>query len=105
MRLVTSGPDRGIFPLESELAWQRGAACRGLGEESQAIFFPAKGESTAEARAICERCPVADQCLDFALANHCIGVWGGTSERQRRRMRRRPASGASDSRLVGTSLV
>jgi WhiB family transcriptional regulator, redox-sensing transcriptional regulator len=87
VRVVPSGTDHGLFPLESELAWQREAACRGLGVESQAIFFPSRGESVEDARAICERCPVTDECLAFALENHCIGVWGGTTERQRRRLR------------------
>ena len=89
MRVVPSTTDKGLFPLESELTWQRHAACRGLGsEESQAIFFPTKGESIAEAKAICGRCPVREECLEFALTNRCIGVWGGTSEQQRRRLRR-----------------
>ena len=80
-------------PLESELAWQREAACRGLGlNDSQTIFFPSRGESVEDARAICGRCPVAAACLDFALEHHCIGVWGGTTERQRRKMRRGPSA-------------
>ncbi len=90
MRVVPSGSDTGLFPLETELAWQREAACRGLGlGESQAIFFPARGESVEDARAICDHCPVRAECLDFALEHHCIGVWGGTTERQRRQLRRR----------------
>lgn len=89
MRVVPSGTDSGLFPLESELAWQREASCRGLGvTESQAMFFPARGESVEAARAICDGCPVTGECLDFALENHCIGVWGGTTERQRRTLRR-----------------
>jgi WhiB family redox-sensing transcriptional regulator len=89
MKVFASGTERGLFPLESDLAWQRHAACRGLsGEESRAIFFPSRGDSIDEARAICERCPVTQECLDFALANNCIGVWAGTSDRQRRRLRR-----------------
>ena len=88
MKVMTSGTDRGLFPLESEFAWQREAACRGLAlAESQAIFFPSRGDSIDEARAICGRCPVTEQCLEFALANNCIGVWAGTSDRQRRRLR------------------
>lgn len=90
MRVVPSGSDIGLFPLEADLAWQREAACRGLGlGESQTIFFPSRGESVEDARAICEGCPVAAECLDFALEHHCIGVWGGTTERQRRQLRRR----------------
>src|SRR3954452_15422908 len=92
--VVPSGSDTGLFPLESELAWQREGACRGLGlTESRAIFFPARGESVENARAICRDCPVSEQCLDFALEHHCIGVWGGTTERQRRILRRGRSSG------------
>ena len=89
MKVFAPASDRGLFPLASDLDWQRDAACRGLGlGESQAIFFPSRGDSIAEAKAICSECPVTEQCLDFALANGCIGVWGGTTERQRRRLRR-----------------
>ena len=91
MKVLTAGTgtEAGLFPLESELAWKREAACRGLGVvESQAIFFPAPGESINEARAICSRCPVSRECLHFALSNGCIGVWGGTTDNERRRIRR-----------------
>ena len=89
MRVLTSGTDRGLFPLASELAWQRDAACRGLGmEESREIFFPAPGKSIDAARAICGGCPVSEECLNFALTNGCIGVWAGTTERQRFKLRR-----------------
>ena len=71
MRVVPVGVDVGLFPLESELAWQREAACRGLGAtESRALFFPTRGESVDEARAICERCPVMDECLEIQTAKH-----------------------------------
>ena len=53
------------------------------------IFFPETGEGVAFARQLCRRCPVKSECLDFAMAtNESFGVWGGTSERERRRMRR-----------------
>ena len=66
--------------------WQDHAACA---DHPEVDFFPARGESLAPARAICNRCPVADQCLDYAL-DHGIkhGVWGGTSERDRRTLRK-----------------
>jgi WhiB family transcriptional regulator, redox-sensing transcriptional regulator len=102
MRVLTAGTDRGLFPLASELAWQREAACRGLGvEESRAIFFPAPGKCIDEARAICGACPVREQCLDFALTNGCIGVWGGTTERERSRLRQRNRTSARQ--LIGSS--
>ena len=97
MKVLESRTDTALFPLESEFVWQREAACRGLSlAESQAIFFPSRGDSIDEARAICRRCPVTDECLDFALANNCIGVWAGTSDRQRRLLRRRVRSQAGE---------
>jgi WhiB family transcriptional regulator, redox-sensing transcriptional regulator len=94
VKVFSSSSESGLFPLASDLAWQREAACRGLGAgDSQTIFFPSRGDSIEEARAICRECPVTAQCLDFALANGCIGVWGGTTERQRRRLRRSQRTG------------
>ncbi|MCH1513854.1 MAG: WhiB family transcriptional regulator [Acidimicrobiales bacterium] len=52
-------------------------------------FFPSDGVGVEIAKSICNRCPVASLCLDYALTykiNH--GVWGGCSERQRRRIRK-----------------
>ena len=67
--------------------WRPLAACRGLDPE---LFFTRKGESTAEAKAVCDSCPVEGPCLVAALeAGEKFGVWGGLSERERRRLRRR----------------
>jgi WhiB family redox-sensing transcriptional regulator len=53
------------------------------------LFFPEKGGSTREAKAICGRCEVRSQCLDYAIErNEEHGVWGGLSDHQRRRLRR-----------------
>lgn len=52
------------------------------------LFFPTRGQSNAEARAICAECPARQACADHGLAEH-HGVWGGTSERERRRLRRK----------------
>jgi WhiB family redox-sensing transcriptional regulator len=50
-------------------------------------FFPSDGVGVEKARKICNACPVADQCLEHALDNRIEhGVWGGASERQRRRI-------------------
>lgn len=51
------------------------------------LFFPTRGQSNAEARAICAECPARQACADHGLPEH-HGVWGGTSERQRRRLRK-----------------
>ena len=65
--------------------WMARAACR---EVDTSVFFPARGEATNEARAICSGCPVAGPCLAYAVAEDVEGCWGGTSKRERRAMRR-----------------
>ena len=53
------------------------------------LFFPTSGESTREAKEICDECPAKAACADHAMATgQTIGIWGGTSERERRRIRR-----------------
>lgn len=52
-------------------------------------FFTDRGESTDAAKKVCAHCPVRIECLDYALAgNEKFGIWGGASERERRRIRR-----------------
>jgi WhiB family redox-sensing transcriptional regulator len=67
--------------------WQERAACIGSDPEA---FFPRKGESAAIAKRICNtRCNVREDCLAYALEQRVdFGVWGGTTYRQRRKMRR-----------------
>lgn len=70
--------------------WSEGA-CRHLPAD---LFHPDRGESTKDAKAVCVACPVRVPCLEWALANHeKFGIWGGTSERERRRIRHRIATG------------
>jgi WhiB family redox-sensing transcriptional regulator len=65
--------------------WQDDANCAGLAGD---LFFPERGESTREAKAICDDCTVSAECLEYALANSIKhGIWGGLSERQRRPLR------------------
>lgn len=67
--------------------WRQDAACRDLDTN---LFFPATDEEAGRARAICATCPVREECLEFALATHQDdGVWGGLTETERRRLRRR----------------
>lgn len=67
-------------------SWQARGNCAGLDPE---LFFPGRGESTAEAKAICAGCAVRAECLEHALAKpEKFGIWGGLSERERRRIRR-----------------
>lgn len=81
-----------IFPREEDDSWRTQAACIGLGD----LFFIERGDSARPAKAICAICPVIDDCLDYALANSLKhGIWGGLSERERRRVktnRRKEAS-------------
>jgi WhiB family redox-sensing transcriptional regulator len=68
-------------------SWQDRALCRQTDPEA---FFPEKGGSTREAKAVCLRCPVRAECLESALEHdERFGIWGGTSERERRRLKRR----------------
>ncbi len=74
------------------LPWRQHAACRGLDPE---IFYPASDEEAAVAKAVCGQCAVASTCLEYALGSReRDGVWGGATEKERRRIirqRRRSA--------------
>jgi WhiB family redox-sensing transcriptional regulator len=66
--------------------WQDRALCA---ETDPEAFFPEKGGSTREAKRICSGCEVRAQCLEYALAHdERFGIWGGLSERERRRLKR-----------------
>ncbi|MEU3144716.1 MULTISPECIES: WhiB family transcriptional regulator [unclassified Streptomyces] len=72
--------------------WRTRAACR---DEDPDLFFPigTSGPAllqTEQAKAVCRRCPVQQQCLDWAMeSGQSLGVWGGTSETERRALKRR----------------
>jgi len=83
MRSEEPLPD--ITELLRRPSWQRDAACRGEGVKE---FFPAEGSSPFRGAALCAKCKVSEECLNYALENPSLkGVWAGTSERGRRRMR------------------
>lgn len=66
--------------------WQNKANCMGVDPE---LFFPERGASTREAKEVCRGCIVKSDCLEYALANgEKFGIWGGLSERERRKVRR-----------------
>jgi WhiB family redox-sensing transcriptional regulator len=69
-------------------AWMARAACRGLPLD---LFFPVRGVSAAtmgRVRAVCAGCSVRSECLDYAAATvETMGVWGGTTDRERRKHR------------------
>ncbi len=67
--------------------WHDEALCA---ETDPEAFFPEKGGSTREAKKVCVRCEVRAECLEYALAkDERFGIWGGLSERERRRLKRR----------------
>lgn len=70
-------------------AWYDEARCQ---DADPSLFFPDKRGSTGEAKAVCDACPVVDECLRYALdelgPHDDHGVWGGTSRAQRTTMRR-----------------
>ena len=73
----------------AELSWQERALCAQTDPEA---FFPEKGGSTREAKRVCLSCDVRCECLEYALGHdERFGIWGGLSERERRRLKRRSA--------------
>ena len=80
----------GVFDGDDEeQEWQERALCAQTDPEA---FFPEKGGSTREAKRICQGCEVRSECLEYALAHdERFGIWGGLSERERRKLKKRPA--------------
>lgn len=85
-------PLQGCEPATMNKLWRDRAACRGVDPE---IFYPVTDEEADPAKAVCGECSVANACLEYALtAREREGVWGGATERERRRIirqRRRSA--------------
>jgi WhiB family redox-sensing transcriptional regulator len=80
-----------MYPLlggvDEELSWQERALCAQTDPES---FFPEKGGSTREAKRVCLACEVRAECLEYALTHdERFGIWGGMSERERRKLKKR----------------
>jgi len=78
-----------LVPLSDveELTWQEQALCAQTDPEA---FFPEKGGSTREAKRVCLSCDVRTDCLEYALEqDERFGIWGGLSERERRRLKKR----------------
>lgn len=73
-----------------DLTWQDEALCAQADPEA---FFPEKGGSTRLAKAVCRSCDVRAECLDYAMeTNQMFGIWGGMSERERRRLKAAPST-------------
>ena len=97
-----SGQQRTLRPATRvDVAWQNQASCRFADPD---LFFPANSTGVAvdeidAAKAICGACQVQDRCLRFALeTNQQDGIWGGTTEAERRKLRR---AWLADRRRIG----
>ena len=92
MRQEDSGMDGGVAVSLADITWRMRGACHGL---DPSIFFPDDDEQADVAKEICDECDVRVACLEYALAmRERDGVWGGATERERRRIirqRRRSA--------------
>lgn len=81
-------------PVELDLTpqpWMLSGLC---GQSDPDAWFPDKGGNVWAAKRICARCPVLAECLAYAVEHHELGVWGGTSERERRKLRHVDQAGA-----------
>ena len=88
MEVAASGRRGHRFDI-GDRSWQVQANCLGVDPD---LFFPERGASTREAKAVCRACVVQNECLEYALVNgEKFGIWGGLSERERRRLRRQRA--------------
>ncbi len=75
-----------IPEYDAEHAWMLSGLCR---EREPSFFFPSDGVGVDRARRVCATCPVVSECLEYALTHRIEhGVWGGASERERRRILR-----------------
>lgn len=85
--------DTAVEPTETMpegMEWMLAAKCRGV---TPGEFFPSDGSGVERAMRVCDGCPVKTDCLEYALENRIEhGVWGGTSERERRRILKRRAA-------------
>lgn len=76
-----------------DMEWQNFANCLGVDAN---LFFPERGASTTTAKEVCRGCVVRQECLDYALRHgEKFGIWGGLSERERRRIRRARSKAAA----------
>lgn len=85
-----AGPVIAALAVEASAGWRDFAACA---ETDPEAFFPEKGGSTKEAKQVCGQCFVRAECLEYALKRgERFGIWGGLSERERRRLQRGEAA-------------
>ena len=83
---LTEMPPDSYIGFVMKRKWMVDASCAGVNPD---LFFPERGESTREAKAVCDGCPVRRHCLEYAVQNvEKFGIWGKMSERERRKVRR-----------------
>lgn len=83
---MATGETYSVDYYEEDLGWQEKALCATTDPE---VFFPEKGGSSKAAKRICLACEVRTECLEYAIAHEePFGIWGGLSERERRRFMR-----------------
>lgn len=83
---------------DGNFSWQEQALCAQTDPES---FFPEKGGGTRDAKKTCLACDVRPECLEYALENdERFGIWGGLSERERRKLKKRPGDLAANLAVV-----
>jgi WhiB family redox-sensing transcriptional regulator len=100
--LPPAEPARQVLQLVATPAsWRDHANCLGVDAD---LFFPERGAhgQTADAKAVCAGCSVRAECLDYGMHER-IGVWGGTSENDRKRIRRQRALARADARRAAAS--
>lgn len=93
--VVIEQPDPYDLPrlvLDADMTWTALGACR-YDDVPNWLFFPSRGDhvTLTMAKEVCARCPVVEECLAFALDHQPDGVWGGTSKKERRELRRKVA--------------
>lgn len=94
---------QGADASEDPNAWQDLAACRGLSSE---LFYPQDDDAIAAAKAVCRSCEVETQCLEHALSvREKDGIWGGSTERERRSIIRRRRRVAARARALDAEQV
>jgi WhiB family redox-sensing transcriptional regulator len=86
LQLVTSFELNDTAEDEGDQSWQERALCAQTDPEA---FFPEKGGSTRDAKRVCVGCDVRGDCLEYALEHdERFGIWGGLSERERRKLKK-----------------
>ena len=98
-------PDLEEFFSQWRPAWMARGLCRGQVTD---LWFPSQGGDLETPKAICELCPVLAECRAYALARPALmGIWGGTSDRERARMRKarnlRGSDGSGGLETCGTN--